>query len=157
MTDYKIGKRAVRFGYFVNNVFSTKPIIGTRFNIDSSLFVEKGNNGDVNLSFEKEKTAKIKEVSELLPGLYLVVTTKCFHICFNALKDEKKYKFAVIKDEPIVGKELKLYLIHQKNPYSRSLGWGKDCAIPKEVDDSFSKLGMYIVKAGKKVYLCTKR
>ena len=157
MTAIRLGKRAVRFGYYVNNVFSTKPIVGKRFNLDASLFIERSENGDIKLSFDKEKTYKIKEVKELYSGLYLVVTTRGFHICFNAITNGKDYKFAVIKEEPAIGKKLTVYTVYQNSPYSKSLGWKIETAVAEEVDDSFSKVGMYIVKSENTVYLCTKK
>lgn len=157
MTAYRLGKRAVRFGYYVNNVFSAKPNVGKRFNLDASLFVEKNENGNIALSFDKEKTYKIKEVKELYPGLYLVITTRGFHICFNAIKNGKDYKFAVIKEEPNIGKKLTAYTVYQNSPYSKSLGWKIETAVAEEVDDSFSKASLYILKAGDTVYLCTKK
>jgi hypothetical protein len=157
MTAIRLGKRAVRFGYYVNNVFIAKPNVGKRFNLDASLFVEKSENGNVKLFFDKEKTYKIKEVKELYPGLYLVTTTRGFHICFNAIKNGKNYKFAVIKEAPSIGKELTIYAVYMNTPYSKSFGWEIETAVVEEVDDSFSKIGMYVVKAGNTVYLCTQK
>ena len=157
MTAYRLGKRTVKFGYYINNVYSTKPNVGKRFNIDDSLIVEKEEDGNIKLFFEKEKTFKIKEVKELYPGLYLVITTRGFHICFNALKDDNVFEFAVIKEEPSIGKEQTMYVVYHNSPYSKSFGWKKETAVAEEIDDSFSKAGMYIIKSGDTIYLCTKK
>ena len=104
------------------------------------------------------KGTKVREIVELLDGLHLAVTWNGLYVYYSD-KDNEKFEMVYTKDVPKEGESIRFIKPNHIGAFDSwfiiSKGFETGSFIAEEVDSTFAKYNMYIVKSGEKYFLCT--